>query len=407
MPRTLNPLDLQLDFLLPALIMGLFLAIVGLPQIHTMYTLWHPGRDIVFNDFMIHWEAARLVAAGRAAEVYDRAAMTAGLVADFGLGQTVYRDGAMAWSYFYPPTGLLLIWPLGWMDYPVAALAMVGGGLAGYLLLVWRLGRGTGLLFVLGSPALWICLLGGQNSFLLAAFLGFSILFSSSRRMIAAGMIALCSFKPPFIAVLPFVLAASRQFRVLVWAGTGSVAFASCALFVFGFPVWQSYWQYGVPDAGGMLCNSQVWPGMISVFASLSMLGLSCTSALVLHGVLSLVVVAGAVWLFRVTDNINLRLGGVMMAAILIPPMAYDYDMPMAMIAVLCVLRDGLRQKSGRMETGIMLAIFFLPHLFHAGAATVLGFSMIPLANLGLFFCILRRAAFTGKALFAPGHAVG
>ncbi len=270
-------------------------------------------------------------------EVYDRAALTAGLVADFGLGQTVYRDGAMAWSYFYPPTGLLLIWPLGWMDYPVAALTMVGGGLVGYLLLVWHLGRGTGLLFVLGSPALWICLLGGQNSFLLAALLGFSILFSSSRRMIAAILIAICSFKPPFIVVLPFVLAVSRQFRVLVWAGIGSVTFACCALVVFGFPVWQGYWQHGVPDAGGMLCNSQVWPGMISVFASLSMLGLSCTSALVLHGVLSLAVVAGAVWLFRVTDNINLRLGGVMMAAILIPPMVYDYDMPMAMIAVLCV----------------------------------------------------------------------
>jgi hypothetical protein len=128
MSQPFNPLRLQPNLLLPALIMGVFLAITGLPQIDTIYTLWHPGRAIVFNDFMIHWEAARLVAAGRAAEVYDRAALTAGLIADFGLGQTIYRDGAMAWSYFYSPTGLLLIWPLGLMDYSMAALTMVGGG---------------------------------------------------------------------------------------------------------------------------------------------------------------------------------------------------------------------------------------------------------------------------------------
>ncbi len=259
MSQPFNPLRLQPNLLLPALIMGVFLAITGLPQIDTIYTLWHPGRAIVFNDFMIHWEAARLVAAGRAAEVYDRAALTAGLIADFGLGQTIYRDGAMAWSYFYPPTGLLLIWPLGLMDYSMAALTMVGGGLVGYLLLVWRLGRGAGLLFVLGSPALWICLLGGQNSFFLAALLGFSIILSSSHRKTAAVMIAICSFKPPFLPVL-------------------------------------------------------------------------------------------------------------------------------------CVLRDGLRQKSGCVETGILFAIFFSPYVFHAGLASILGFSLIPLANLGLFFCVLRRA---------------
>ena len=113
--------------------------------------------QVMGSDFVTFYAASRLVLAGNPADVFDHPTLVAMQQSIF----PAYSGGGFAW--FYPPTFLLLITPLGLMPYPVAFGTFVAGTFAAWLVAVRRaVGRpGAGWL-IAAFPGLWICLAQGQ-----------------------------------------------------------------------------------------------------------------------------------------------------------------------------------------------------------------------------------------------------
>ena len=87
----------------------IFAAIAGLALIGLTYSassgVVDPRGEPVGTDFSNVWTASRLALSGLPASVYDMAAQRS-------LQQEVFVAGSGFYPFFYPPTHLLICWPL-------------------------------------------------------------------------------------------------------------------------------------------------------------------------------------------------------------------------------------------------------------------------------------------------------
>lgn len=250
---------------------------------------------------------------------------------------------------------------LGQFSFTVAAVLMTMIGVVLFIRVAINLLGVAGVIIALGAPAVWICLLNGQNSIIIAALLASAFLTFPQKTGRVSMLVGFCSIKPHLLAVVP--------------------------------SIWEIYLLQGLPDALRVLKSPVIWPGMVSFYALFSMLGADHTLALILQVLIGCGIIALTVHLFmRCTDK-HLRLAAGLMAALLVPPMVYDYDMPISVLAILALLRHSGSCALSRKEWGMIAAVYFLPHLFHSGLGQLLHFSLIPVANASFFLLICYRAS--------------
>lgn len=387
-----NPYAISPIFLMTAAALAVVLVVMSSPVLIATFRPWHPGQEAVFSDFMIHWEVGRLVADGRAADVYERAVLTESYIADFGMGGD-FSNGAQAWSYIYPPVSLMFAGLLGQFSFTMAAVLMTMIGVVLFLRVAVNLLGVAGVIIALGAPAVWICLLNGQNSIIIAALLASVFLTFPQKTGRVSILVGVCSIKPHLLAVVPFIFVALRDWRAVWLTGLVVAGVIVLATALFGPSIWEIYFLQGLPDALRALKSPVIWPGMVSFYALFSMLGAEHTLALILQVLIGCGVVALTVQLFMRCADKHLRLAAALMAALLIPPMVYDYDMPISVLAILALLRHSGSCPLSRKEWGAIAAVYFLPHLFHSGLGQLFHFSLIPVVNASFFLLICYRAS--------------
>jgi hypothetical protein len=287
------------------------------------------------GDFAAFWAATTLAAGGDPASAYDHARFSSLIMS---VAPVVDRPNP--WSY--PPVVMLLLRPLGWLD-PVPALLLWYVLIGGAALAAVRVatGRWTASGWALLFPPVVHSLINGQNG-TVTAFLFASFLALFRRAPFVAGMaLGLLVYKP-HLAVVPACLAlAFGAWRVLSGAAITAAVLVGASLALDGAAPWagfiaQSQAQLALMTGGRLPIHRLVTP-----FALLFAAGVPATLALALHGAIALAAIGAAILVWRRDAAPLPRALALTLAAVLVTPYAYDYDLAILLVPAALLLRPG------------------------------------------------------------------
>jgi alpha-1,2-mannosyltransferase len=351
--------------------------------------LGHVADDV--NRLSLFWGWSRFLhAVSPAVRIYNPHVLYA-FEHDVVSAQAVYLPFA------YPPSLLLLIWPLALLP-PVASLLLwLGANLACYTWACWHRPWGPRIAMAgLVAPSTLAAMYYGQVSLLVAAFVIGGCRLAGRRPILAGVLFGLAAVKPQFGLLIPIALASARQWRSVVAAVTTVALAAIASGIAFGWATW-ARWPSALTGLSRYIAhNPQLARSDPTLRAVFSVLGVGpVLSNAAQLGAASCVAVA--IWFcFRRGFN-PLATAALMVGAILTTPYALFYDLPIVSYAVLAVIieRHQSRDPFGTGEFIALILVVALPVLI------VFNPVQVPWggAVLALFFgFILRRIAATNGA---------
>jgi hypothetical protein len=302
-------------------------------------------------------------------------------------------DPQGSYPFPYPPSLLLLLWPLGLLPpLPAYAIAMA----ASLALFVWATaGPGWRIPVVLGAllaPATAITLVAGQLGCLAGALLVGGLRLAQRRPVLAGCFFGLLSYKPQMGVLLPLALLSARRWRCLASAGVTIAALGIASTAAFGLDIWPA-WFAALPryaqqfEAESDLLRHfmpTIYPALLQSGAD-RMVAMSVQLA-------ATFVVAVVTWrLFR-RGVTRLTSAALMIATFLAVPHAFAYDMPIVGAAVLWTIAEVADTDATPFATSEVLIMVLV---MAAPIALVPGTGAMPLAPLSLalmLWLIVRRS---------------
>lgn len=341
-------------------------------------------------DFVQYYAVSTMALEGRAAETYELSEL-------HRRQQQVIGAEVGEWPWFYPPTFLLVVLPLGLAPYLAALALWLGLTLLAYLVIVYRIAphRLTPALALL-FPGAADVLFSGQNGFLSAALLGGGLLLLERRPWLAGLLIGLLSYKPHLGALIPVALIAGGHWRAFAAAAITTVAFAGVSVAAFGIEPWLAFLD-ATPLAREVVEQGQSpWYKMPTVFATARMLGLGITTAWVVQGAAAL---AAAVLVFKVWRRnlpLALRASVLVLAVAFATPYAQFYDMAILVLPGAWLAWEAWRGRWLAGERAALVLLWTAPILAW-GLGLGLGIPSWPLILALLLAVVMRRAALVDR----------
>lgn len=349
------------------------------------------------TDFIAFWSAARAVVTDSGVDPWDVEAL-------FALQRDHFPGLSKPTAWVYPPTMLLLVWPLGHLAHGPALVVWTGLGLLAFLatlrVVVGRVRLAWPL--VLAFPGLWIGVAHGQTQFIVASLVGGSLLLLGRHPVLAGVLIGLMTVKPHLAVLFPLVLIAGGHWRTFVAAALTSVGSFALAAAAFG-PASIRSWFDGMGLVGAAI-DEQVLPvhKFVTPYAGLQLVAVPQQVALLVH--VAVAIVAGwVVWvIWRRTDDLRIRGSALVVGTFLVTPYAADYDLallafPLAWTALVGLERGWMRRDRNLLVIGWVLPIVCAPLAFLTHV------SLTPLV-LGVWLQQLwrRTSAATGQQARTP-----
>lgn len=203
-------------------------------------------------------------------------------------------------------------------------------------------------------PAISVSLAAGQNGLLFGGIIAW-ILSSTSSIAAWSGLgLSVLALKPQLFPVVFLYLAREQKWRAAAIGAFGLLLLAWLSTETLGDGIWWSFLSTMDETRQLLLTGNLRIFRMISVYATLYSLGMDATHALLVQSILAL----GIVYIVIIhSRNHSLRgqLGLVALAAPLISPYAYDYDMPVALISF-SLLWPLFQEHSRPTERGLYIA---------------------------------------------------
>jgi hypothetical protein len=346
------------------------------------------GRaDIAMTDFRIFWAGARLALQGQAAAVYDPQALFAAM--QLATSGALQPNPVFRW--FYPPSFLCLVMPLGALPLMVAYALWTAAGVAAVVVVLRRmLPQGGFLLPLLAFFPFFHTVVVGQNALLTAACACCGMLLMERRSWLAACCFAALSVKPHLFIVLPLLLACAGKWRLLLQTLAVAAAINLLALAMLGPDLLPGFLHNLA--AARQLAESGDLPAtrMPTVFAMLRMAGVGPGLALLQHGAVGVLAIGIASVVWRKNDALGLKAAAFMFATLMVSPHMFEYDltwfgMALAWLASHCLRRGWPRGLPTAMALAwicpLLGEIFSL--LLHVQLMPLVVFAML-LVTLGL-----------------------
>ncbi len=335
--------------------------------------------DIVDRDFINYWVGGKFALDGRHLVLFDQPEYFAYLKSLFGPNYQIH-----AWSY--PPHFLMLVAPLGALDYRPALVVFLLVTLVMFVLAALAFRRRyapeTSQLY------LWLALFGyvlmqveaTQNGFLTSALLLCVFAFMRERPVVAGLALALLTVKPQLGFLIPLLALVDRNWTLLRWAIVFTVVLMGLSVLLFGVDSWRAYFTQVVPYQQ-LVMNE--WYGiflrmMPSTFGSVRTLEFTPGIAHVVQWIVSGVAFAVLLRLLFVLKDPLERVFAIVAGTFLISPYSFNYDMGAISVIAACL---ALRARTGHrnLEAGVYGALAILP-----AAVTELGVKGLPIAPLVL-----------------------
>jgi hypothetical protein len=301
------------------------------------YQAQTPGHPARYGDFLALWSYAVALADHAPAELYNSDLLHVRQVA---LGV----DSGRTNPFPYPPTFMLLIWPLNLMPYDMAFVVWMVGTMGLFLWAIWRTcSRSPVCLFLaVVAPASATAFAGGQSGFLAAALIVAGLRLATTRPVISGVMIGLLSFKPQLGFLVPVGLAAAGLWPALAATCVTIAGLSLVATGVFGWEVWPAWVSMLSAYNDAFDHATAVLKIRPTVMANLGMLGCSVPVARIVQAMVSLVVTM-IVWRCFRRGSSRLAVAALLVGTFLATPHAFVYDLPMVTAALVLFIEARLQ----------------------------------------------------------------
>ena len=295
-----------------------------------------------FGDFFALWSFSGYASGHGADALYDPAALhrfqrqlDPGFEGGYPLG--------------YPPSMLLLLWPLWRLPLPAAFLAWTAATGLSYAAATlgrdWRSRYGLALLVV---PTTLIQVYFGQTGFMSAALLVGGLRQARTRPILAGVLFGVLTCKPQLGLLVPVALAAAGLWRCAAAACTTLVLLVTASSVVLGPSVWLQ-WADAAPRYWAMFAANRGPLDHLMPTVGATLLWFGSAPALVQAVQLAAALaVAAALWAGVRRGGIEHAAAALPVAAFLVTPYAFAYDLPMLAAGVVLYVRRHGAQTSAR-----------------------------------------------------------
>jgi hypothetical protein len=321
------------------------------------YILKNPTIPALAWDLGVFWSASGVALQHGAPAAYDwdllRAAEAVGLsTSTFG-------------PFPYPPTFLLLIYPLGKLSFGAAMVALAAGGIALYLVVLRALLRRlqvSWLLPALAFPGVWVTLIAGQNSLFTLAAAGGALLLLRRHPVASGACIAVLCIKPQLGVLFPLFLLCERQWKALAAAAVFSIAYLALTWLALGTQTLLAFAHSFAMFRQVVVKNGDsVLYGAPTVYGLLRTAGCSVAVSYAAQALASVAVVATSVWLWRSGCRFALRAAALPLATLMVQPYLMYYDLAWLALPIALLTLDGVRHGSNRFERVVLMASWLVP----------------------------------------------
>lgn len=307
------------------------------------------------------WSFARFVRTNPPAAIYDQQALLA-------FQMTLGLQPAASYPFGYPPPFLLLLAPLAWLPYWLAAacwsLLTLLLCLAA-VLLGRREPRLVAALLLLLAPSTAIGLIYGQTGFLFAAVLIGGMRLGERHPWLGGAMLGLMACKPQLAVLVPVALLAAGRGRALAAMLLSAATLMALAAAVYG-PALCLAWPSALAAYAALFRagSSALWPLMPTLTAAGTLLGLPSGVVLALQSGGAML---GLVLTWRSYRQRQPRaLLTLAAAAFLVSPYAFVYDLPLLTAAMVSCLIERLPALAPG-ELALLATVLCAPMLVLAG----------------------------------------
>jgi hypothetical protein len=334
--------------------------------------LFDRAGNIKFQDFLQFPISARLIASGHADQLYDDQVLAHEIRAVVGHDTSVYLQ------YFYGPQVALPFIPLASLPFLTQAAIWVALSLLMYfgcIYLIWK--RCAGLrpyralvaLSALAYPPLFHFFVRGQlSALLLVCFTAAYLAFLSRRDFLAGLALGFLAFKPQFLVAIPLILLLAKAWKAFAGVLISAAAQLTLTSIYFGRAAMQAYFA--------RLLHSASHPGSTElIFSPIQMHSLHSfweilipwrpgVWALYLLTSFAVIGIAASIW--RFSTHLALRFSALLLAAVLVNPHLYIYDL-LALAPAFLMLTDWSLKNSNhpaKPALDVLLYLAFLLPLF-------------------------------------------
>ncbi|HKU25022.1 MAG TPA: glycosyltransferase family 87 protein [Candidatus Sulfotelmatobacter sp.] len=353
--------------------------------------------NIKFQDFIQFHVAARLIALGRAGELYNPQVLTN------AVREIAGPDSKVQLQYFYGPQvalPFLLITPLSFLHQAELWVAISLLIYFACIYALWRtcpaLKRYPGLvaLCAVAYPPVYHFFVRGHLSVVpLACFTAAFLALRARRQWLAGIALGLLFVKPPILVAIPLILIFAGAWRILTGLVISTGAQLAFAYFCFGTEVMRSYFH--------MLLQSARQPGTtelalspIQMHSLRSFWGLLIPSSAWVwpfYLLTSFAVIGIAARIWNSASPLAIRFAGLVLASALVNPHLYIYDL-LVLAPALLLLVDWSLANSGHDSAsaigGFVYLSFTLPLIGPVSRWTHLQLSVLAFAAL---LCVLAQ----------------
>ncbi|CAG9165034.1 hypothetical protein LMG23992_00180 [Cupriavidus laharis] len=345
------------------------------------------------TDFSVFWSASYLALTEVPVHAYD-VARHLEVVSAYG---TLQHGSNIVLPWLYPPTFLLMVLPLALFPLALSYLLFMVGSCYVYLRAIGcLLGAGSvmrrGLwLPILGSPAVIISAILGQNSMLTAALAAGAACLLGRRPVASGVLIGLLAIKPQLALLMPVALIAGRHVGALLSAVATAAIFVAASLAVCGWETIPAFMQ-SVDWARQNLVEGPLhgWYGMPSVLAAAQLAGLDAAPAYAVQGTAALAAAASVAYVWSHTREVPLRAAVLAAGALLATPYVRHYELTWMGISMAGLVGDGIRHGLSGRERALLVVAWLLPLFEHANP--LMGMPQIgPVVSALLMIVSVRR----------------
>lgn len=336
------------------------IAILGAVLLPVIWVMWFAqnlsqmdaaGRAAAEVDFRVFWAAARLAYLGLPLDAFDQSQLEAvhGVTGDYWM------------PWLYPPGALILIAPLGALDFAAAWMVFTAISVVAMVLAVKPFGGGLPSIW-LGfalAPAMFPALATGQTSVLWGAGLLAALAALRADKPVLAGVIiGLLTLKPQLGLLIAVALLASGAWRAILWSALTAIAVSALATLIVGPGYWGELLNVMQTHTEQIRQSAANNGWMISPYAFFAGLGLRDTLALALQwGLTSLAIVAVALSWLSPRVGFDLRAACLLNAVLICSPYLWFYESALLASSALFMVRAGIVQ-SGVVGYALLLAMW-------------------------------------------------
>lgn len=339
------------------------------------------------SDFQAFWAAARIFVSLDAISAYKLALQSE-------VQQSLPAEGFFA--FVHPPPFLLLIAPLGWLNYPAALATWNATTFASWALASTMIDRRAGW-SIAAFPGALLALAHGQIGLMCGALICGSVAASKRFPYLAGALIGMLVIKPQIALLLPLVVVLARQPKIFIGAALSALAFLLLPLVLFGTSIYEAF-AANLTVTSGLIAEGEpvFLQRMCSVYAAIRLLA-SEPAAMAVQAATALGGTAFIFWAARRTlDFFTLCAIAVTVTCITLPYL-FSYDLPFLILPLIWIGVQGHRDGWLAWEK-LLLAVAYWGVLLCRAVAIPIGTNPTPLLAMLLIWMIWRRLS-TGTVI--------